>query len=140
VNYLSEWRQDLANRLLVSIPTMRATYASPPAQVVAPCAVVAPRSPYVTRGTYGLLEVRLQVTFLWPHGEMSAAMDALDEIIPYLNFVFGGPLDEPRPGQGAPRDVVWESLDSIGQVTDVGGITYLSAVVNVTAHMEVEVS
>lgn len=138
MNYLSEWRQDLAQRLLTALPQLRAAYASPPPQVIAPCAVIAPRSPYVTRGTYGLLEVRVQVTFLWPHGEMATTLDALEDIIPALNYIFGGPLDEPRPGQAAPRDVVWESLDSIGQMTDVGGITYLSAVVNVTAHMEVE--
>ena len=131
--FADQLRNNLVPAYLVQV------YEAPPAQIVAPCAVIAPRAPYVTPYQYNIEEVRFAVTVFVPHSSSPDALDRLELIAGYVAMQAEGGEGTFKPGGYAYRGFTssFDSIDSIGTVTELGGITYLAAVVNVTAYIGV---
>lgn len=131
--FADELRSNLVPNKLVQV------YEAPPAQIVAPCAVIAPRSPYVQPYGYNIEEVQLAVTVFVPHSNAPDALDRLEEIAGLVAIQVEGGEGTFQPDGYQYRGFTSQfvSIDSIGTVTELGGITYLAATVNVTAYIGV---
>ena len=114
-------RTALASALQSGLPSGWAVYASPPESLVAQSAVISPRSPYVTRITNGIEEVKLQVALLVNLAAGPVALDILDDAIDAL-------FDD-IDGAG---DVMLEEVADVGVATEVGGADYITATINLT--------
>ena len=88
---------------------------------MAQSAVISPRSPYVTRITNGVEEVRVQVALLVNMAAGPVALDILDDAIDAL-------FDDIE-GAG---DVMLEEVADVGVATEVGGADYITATINLT--------
>ena len=114
-----------------------AVYVAPPPQIVAPCAVIAPRSPYITPSAYNIEEVQWAITVFVPHSNAPDALDKLEALTGEiaLNIELGEGVLVPDNVPNRGYTIGWSSIDSIGTVSELGGITYLTATINITAHM-----
>lgn len=114
-------RAAIASALQSGLPTGWAVYSAPPTSLVAQSAVISPRSPYVTREAGNVYAVQLQITLLVNIAAGPVALDILDDAIAALEQdVFGA------------GSVMWQSVEDVGVVQEVGGADYLAATINIT--------
>jgi hypothetical protein len=95
-------------------------YAEPPETLTGPrCVVVAPRSPYITWGTYGTADVHLAVSVL-----------VLRAKGPTMDMIEAG-LDGVRDALIALEGVMPGDVSELGLVTEAAGVQYVAATMDV---------
>ena len=127
---VADINQDLALALASAMDGF-VVYPAPPDVVAGKSIVIAPRAPYRKRSDYWFQEVSLQIMVLIPRvagGRGYHELDGIcDQIIPIVESV-----DTDN------HNIVWESVDSLGQTVEVGGVEYMSATLYVTAYLRGE--
>ena len=111
--------------LLEDDPTLAGwvVYAEPPEQLGgSKSLVVAPRSPYQSLETFTRVSWHLSLTLLVPR-TTPAPMDLIDAGLAIL-----------RPILQDIGDVELSGETAVGIIDDVGGVSYIAAAVNITAH------
>jgi len=93
--------------------------------MAAPAVVIAPRATYRTRTDYCREEVRLNVMILVPRAAGPAGMEVLDSV-----------SDQVRDAIETVPDCTWQSVESVGNVQEVGGAEYLMATFSVIGYVE----
>jgi hypothetical protein len=120
-----EARYALAEELRAALGDGWTVHPSPPEAVQARSLVIAPRSPYRVRGTVCQEEVKLELTVLVQRGASQAGLDLLDDVCTTIRAAID---------TGAVVAYV-DSIMDIGLVQEVGGVEYLAARLQVTAHV-----
>jgi hypothetical protein len=116
-------RHELASVLAAQLPGW-SVYAEPPATVHAPAIAMGPGDPYRKPQGYRLDDVRIRLALFLSEGSqlvLDLMDDALDTVLSILRTQ---PI------------VAVESVSQVGRVTEVGGVGYLGAVIDLTLGIE----
>jgi hypothetical protein len=114
-------RTAVAAALTTALGTGWNVHASPPENVVAPAAVVGPRSPYREWGTFGTEDVNLQITLFVPRALGAATLDTLDTA-----------LDTVLEALDAVPNAMVDGAATVGEAKSQSGVDYLAATIELT--------
>lgn len=116
-------RHQLAVVLAAGLPGW-SVYAEPPATVQAPAVALGPGDPYRQSAAYRVDDVRIRLAVLLSEGSQ-LVLDLMDAA---LDLVLGILRTQPT--------IAVERVASVGHVTEVGGVGYLGAVIDLTMGIE----
>lgn len=114
-------REAVAAAITTALGSGWNVHAAPPENVLAPAAVVGPRSPYRDWGTFGTEDVNLQITFFVQRAIGAAALDMLDTA-----------LDTVLEALDAVPNAMVDGAATVGEAKSQSGADYLAATIELT--------